>query len=573
MKQIINSKFVPSQLALRILKQGRILQLNESPTQMVERVVRAIVNTEAIYPVSVKEMKSFARELTDLIDQRKVIFSTPVMTNAGTNSGRPLSACTVPPISLREDISKIKRMVDTYHQEGLGTGFNFDSLDDPLPMLYFLNEVAVNGASSGQEDRPVGNMGMLSVNHPRIKEFICAKVNLDIAWKFNISVNVNDEFILAYRKNGKYPLSNGGEYYAKEVLDLIAAASFISGDPGIIFMDRLNYDNPVPELGDYQSIAPCAEVGLSPGESCQFGYLNLNGFFDISGNFDQLGLIQATRLLTRALDDALDVNIKNFQIKLSADITMAKRKIGIGVCGVADLLAKLKLGYDTEAGRKLIKDLILLINYISKEESFDLARVRGSFLAFPNSLYNSIPGFIERKYGQNDSKYVKAADWIKLADKIRHTGLRNCSTISLPPTGRSGLIIDASTGIEPFFNLLKNGKLHPELIADLKRLNLPLNGLEKSIIRSGGCQNVGLPPEIATVYKTATEIHPQDQLKMVAEIQQGVDESISKTINLPNQTSIDELKNILLDAHSAGLKGITVYINDRRSGQPIKLVD
>lgn len=569
----ISSHFKPSQSALKILKKGKILQPGESPTQMVERVVRAIASTETVYSIDAKEIHIFAQELTDLIDQKKIIFSTPVMTNAGSNNGRPLSACTVPPISLREDMDKIKKMVDIYHQEGLGTGFNFDNLDDPLPMLLFLNEVAIKGADSGQEDRPVGNMGMLSVNHPKIKEFICAKINSETTWKFNISVNINEEFIFAYRKGAKYPLSNGQEYYAKEIFDLIAAASFISGDPGIIFMDRLNYDNPVPDLGHYESIAPCAEVGLAPGESCQFGYINLNNFFDIDRHFDQTGLIGAIRTLTRALDDALDINIKNFQIRLSADITSAKRKIGIGVCGVADLLARLKLGYDSEAGRKLIKDLVLLINYISKEESFNLARTRGSFLAFPNSLYNSIPGFIERKYGQIDSEYVKAADWIKLAEKIRNTGLRNCSTVSLPPTGRSGLIIDASTGIEPFFNLLKDGTLHPELAADLKRLNLPPDGLEKAIIKSGGCQNIGLPPEITAIYKTATEIHPQDQLKMVAEIQQGVDESISKTINLPNQTSIDELKNILLDAYSAGLKGITVYINERRSGQPIKLVD
>lgn len=569
----ITSNFFPSQSALRVLEKGRILQPGESPAQMVERVVSAIAGIEANYSTSNKEAEMFAQELTNLIDQKKVIFSTPVMTNAGSNNGKPLSACTVPPISLRDDLGKIKKMVSTYHHEGLGTGFNFDNLDDPLPMLYFLNEVAVEGAMSGNEDRPVGNMGLLSVNHPKIKEFICAKTNLEIMWKFNISVNINDEFISAYLKESKYLLSSGEEYYAKEIFDLIAAASYISGEPGIIFMDRINNDNPVPDLGSYQSVAPCAEVGLAPGESCQFGYLNLNGFFDRSGNFDQIGLVRAVRIMTRSLDNALDINIQNFQIKLSADMAQAKRKIGVGICGVADLLAKLKIGYDTEVGRRLIKDLVLLINYVSKDESVNLAQVRGSFLAFPRSLYNSVPGFIERKYGQTNSKYVPASDWINLADKIRKTGfLRNCSTVSLPPTGRSGLIIDASTGVEPFFNLLRNGSLHPELLADLEKLNLPLDGIEKSILEIGGCQNIGLPPEIAAIYKTATEIHPQDQIKMISEIQQGVDESISKTINLPNKTSINELKNIIIDAYYAGLKGITVYVNDRLQGQPIKLV-
>ncbi len=573
-KKITISNFVPSQSALKILKEGRILKPGESPAEMIDRVVGAIASAENRFLTKEQDIRIFAQELTDLLDRKKIVFSTPVLTNAGSNNGKPLSACTVPSINLREDLRKIKKMVDTYHQEGLGTGFNFDELDDPLPMLYFLNEVAVEGAASGQEDRPVGNMGLLSVSHPKIKEFICAKINSDVTWKFNISVNISDEFMLAYRKGGKYRLTNGQEFYSKEVFDLIAAASFLSGDPGLIFMEKLNLDNPVPHLGGYQSVAPCAEVGLTPGESCQFGYLNLNKFFDHSGNFNQADLMRTVRILTRALDNALEINIQNFQIKTSAEITKAKRKIGIGVCGVADLLARLKIGYDTAVGRRLIRDLVILINYISKDESFNLARTRGSFEAFPGSLYNSQPGFIGRKYGQLDSEYVRSIDWLNLENKIKSTGhLRNCSTISLPPTGRSGLIIDASTGIEPFFNLFINGSLHPELLSDLRKMKLPFGRIEKAIVKSGGCQNLGLPLNISEIYKTATEIHPQDQLRMVAEIQKGVDESISKTINLSHQTSIDELKNILVDAYSAGLKGITVYISDRRQGQPIKLVN
>lgn len=572
MKNAIKSNFVPSQSALLILKNGGILQTNESPAEMIERIVAAIVESETSYSSNNREIQNFAESLTNLMDSRKIVFSTPVMTNAGIR-GKPLSACTVPPISLLHKMGEIKEMVDIYHQDGLGTGFNFDDLEDPLSMLHFLNDVAINGAVSGLENRPVGNIALLSVTHPMIKEFICAKTHSQIPWKFNISVNIDDNFILAYQKNKKYQLVNGKEYYAREVFDLIATSAFICGDPGVVFMNRLNYDNPVPELGNYQSVAPCAEVGLLPGESCQFGYLNLNEFFDNNMAFDKLGLISAVRILTRSLDDALDINIRNFRIKLSAEITQAKRKIGIGICGVADLLAKLKIPYDTNEGRELIKNLILLINYVSKDESCELGKIRGSFSAFLHSLYTLKPGFIERKYGQNTSLYIHANDWKNLADKIRKVGcLRNCSTISIPPTGRSGLIIDASTGIEPFFNLLKNGSLHPELLSSLKKLNALSHDWEKHILENGGCQNIGIPFEISKIYKTATEIHPQDQLKMVSEIQQGVDESISKTINLPDNTSIDELKSVLIDAYAYGLKGVTIYINNRRSGQPIKLV-
>lgn len=570
---LYKSNFTVSQSGLKILETGRIIKPGESPAEMVERVVNAIADVEKTFSDD-QQTKIFAQDLGERIDQKKIIFSTPVLTNAGSSSNKPLSACTIPPISLRDDMKKIRQMVNTYHQEGLGTGFNFDDLEDPLSMLYFLNQVAIDGANSELEDRPVGNMGILSVHHPKIKEFIRAKIDYQTPqWKFNISVNITDEFLLAYKKGGKYQLSDGREYYAEEVFDLITAVAFISADPGLIFMDKMNRDNPVPALGAYQSVAPCAEVGLTPGESCQFGYINLDEFFNRDGIFRQPELETAVRILTRALDNALEINIRNFQVALSSEITRAKRKIGIGVCGVADLLAKLKIPYDSDQGRQLIKDLVVLINYVSKTESMNLAEQRGSFGAFANSLYNSRPGFIDRKYGAVKSQFVPQSDWLLLAKKIRKTGwLRNCSTVSLPPTGRSGLIIDASTGIEPFFNLKKNGQLHPELLRELRELKRADDATIQSILANGGCQHIELPEPVAAIYKTATEIHPQDQLQMVAQLQKGVDESISKTINLSNHTTIDELKQVLLDAYYSGLKGITIYINSRNKNQPIRLV-
>ena len=560
-KVLIKSNFLPSKLALKILREGKILQKNETAEEMIKRVVNLIVEIEKKYNNDNSKIESFANELINLLDQKKIIFSTPILTNAGTSKKRPLSACTVPPVNLMEDLSKIKKTINTYHEEGLGTGFNFDNLEDPLAMLHYLNQVALEGAASGKEDRPVGNIALLSVDHPKIKEFIKAKPESNNNWKFNISINITDDFMSAYYNNQDFYLKNGQKCSPKEILQLIANSSFLSGDPGVVFMDRLNKDNPVSSLGNYYSVAPCAEVGLIPGETCQFAYLNLNKFFNKNRLFLKEEFIQAIRVVTRSLDNTLDVNIDNFQIKASSNITRQKRKIGIGVCGVADLLVKLKIPYESRKARKLIKDLIILINYISKDESSNLAAVRGSFLSFFDSLYKLKPNFIKQKYRNVKSEHVKKEDWLKLEKKIDSQGLRNCSTVSLPPTGRSGLIIDASTGIEPFFNLFKFDKLHPELISDLKSLNLNIDEFEKLIFQNNSCQNLNLPKKIKKLYKKSVEISPFDQVKMIKEIQKGVDESISKTINLNSNCKAEDVKNIILLAYAANLKGLTVYVN------------
>ena len=466
------STFSCSDFALKVMQKGKILLDNESPAQMIERVVNELVKVEISYGTNSQKVRKFEEELGNALDSQEIIFSTPVLTNAGRGTNKPLSACVIPPISLREDLEKIRHMVNTYHQEAIGTGFNFDEASDPIAMLYFLNEVAVEGANSGNEERPVGNIAILSIDNPNIREFVRAKVNRsDIDWKFNISVNVTAEFMLALQKKTKYLLKDGDEFYAEEIFDLIAAANYICGDPGLIFMERVDRDNPLPKLGSYTSIAPCAEVGLSPGESCQFGYINLGRIASQNNKgIDTERLIKTVKTLVRSLDNALEVSIRRFTINMSSQVMKAKRKIGVGVCGLADLLARLNIGYDSEAGRKLSADVIALINYVSKETSYDLGKERGSFPAFSQSRYVNKPGFLEDKYEGNASSYITKTGWTELADKIRsRQALRNCSTISLPPTGRSGLIIDASLGIEPFFNLSKGNQARPAFVAETGR--------------------------------------------------------------------------------------------------------
>jgi ribonucleoside-diphosphate reductase alpha chain len=216
MTKVFNSCFTPSSFIQdHILRDGRITQPEESPAEMVERVVEAIYREELHFSEE-KTAQMFAEQVGTLMDNESIVFSTPVMTNAGRKDvARPLSACTVPPINLRSDIEMIRNQIDTYHQEAMGTGFNFDDTNDPVAMLLFLNDIAVKGSENGKEDRPVGNMGICGIDHPRIVEFITSKMlRREHLWKFNISVNTPESFWIAVRENSLWTLKNGDTIHA-----------------------------------------------------------------------------------------------------------------------------------------------------------------------------------------------------------------------------------------------------------------------------------------------------------------------------------------------------------------------
>jgi ribonucleoside-diphosphate reductase alpha chain len=384
------------------------------------------------------------------LDTERIVFSTPIMTNAGRHFDRPLAACAVPPVDLRGDLASVKTIVDGYHRAGMGTGFNLDELDDPVGVLRYLNGVAVTGANSGTEDRPVGNMAILSLDHPNAAEFIGCKVGADArseAWKFNISLHVTDAQMRA---------ALGSPGRERDLLIAAAEAAHACADPGLLFADRMNEGNPTPEVGAYVSTAPCAEVGLVAGETCQFGYLNLGRFYTGDGMVpvDLGALADTTRTLVRALDDAIEASLAHYPSPLSAQVMGIKRKIGVGVCGLADLLLAAGLPYDSVEGRRLAQEVLALVNYTSKLASVELARTRGGCPAVlgGRSRYAD-PAFL-RRFAALDVDSVTRGDWAVLTDEIATTGLlRNSSTIAVPPTGRSAPVVRASTGIEPLFRL------------------------------------------------------------------------------------------------------------------------
>ncbi|MGQ0775572.1 MAG: hypothetical protein ACT4NY_14325 [Pseudonocardiales bacterium] len=546
------------------LRTGRMISDGETAQDMVTRIVTALEQADARFDPAGAE--AFGERLGWALDTERIVFSTPIMTNAGRHTDRPLAACAVPPVDLRGDLAEVKTIVDGYHQAGMGTGFTLDGLDDPVGVLRYLNDIAVTGANSGAEDRPVGNMAILPLDHPRAEEFIGCKVGADTRgeqWKFNISLHVTDAQMRA-------ALARAGR--ERDLLVAAAEAAHACADPGLLFADRMNDGNPTPQVGAYVSTAPCAEVGLVAGETCQFGYLNLGRFHTGSGTIpvDLDALADTTRTLVRALDDAIEASLAHYPNPLSARVMGIKRKIGVGVCGLADLLLTAGLPYDSAEGRRLTQEVLALVNYTSKLASAELARDRGACPAVGGgrSRYAQ-PAFL-RRFAELGTTTVTRGDWNALAAEIAQTGLlRNSSTIAVPPTGRSAPVVGASTGIEPLFRLSGDqpGHRRAGVVAELQQAGrTDVLGFVDTHGRLPA--DPTLPAYLRAVLATATQISPAGHLAMAAAVQACVDEAVSKTVNLPGTARAIDVYDTYATAFELGCKGITVYVDGSRSVQP-----
>lgn len=569
-----------SEFAESVLRNGKMLGEGETREMMIGRVSNSLFEVEKGF-FSPAKARLLAKKFSALLKERKVVMSTPIITNAGRRIGRPLSACTVLPAASDGNMNEMKALIKKTHTDGMGTGFSLDGLSDPVSFLKELNEIALENASCGEEERPVGNIAIMSVHNPNIEEFISAKaesIKKGEKWKFNISVDVTEEFMDAVSHKRAYALSDGRLVDAGRVFSDIAESVHFCGDPGIVVMQRMEKDNPAPKFGRYVAVAPCAETALMAGETCQFGYINVGRLLSRSKDslfVDYKELAGAAALMTRALDNALELSLTLYGYEESNRIMNAKRKIGVGICGLADMLARLHMPYDSRIARETARDVVAFINYSSKLESHLLARERGSFGAIALSRYLENPGILKERYGF-DTGAVKADEWIRLEEDIRSTALlRNISTIVLPPTGRSALTIDASTGIEPFFKLVDDlGNINPYLCDELKEQGLLSSNIIDEIRNTGRIGQIQeIPLEIRNSFKTALEIAPLEHLLMQSELQRMVDEAISKTINLPEQATVAEVAEIYKTAYELGLKGVTVFRDGSRKDQPKRLAE
>jgi ribonucleoside-diphosphate reductase alpha chain len=499
-----------------------------------------------------------------------VILGSPIITNAGRNDAKSVSSCSVPPVKLSSMTrAEIQKMVGDYHTRGMGTGFCLDDLSDPIAMVKYLNSIAIAEVQNGQIERSVGNMGILSIDHPKALEFIRLKTdNPDIKeWKFNISINIPDAFIKALRENTPFTLKNQKEVNPAEIMRQIAECAHATGDPGLIFMDRINRLNRLPQIGKYQAAVTCGEVSLYEGEVCQFSYLNLPQFLKES-RIDKDALRQATHTTVMLLDNAIEANSARMPNQKSAEIITSVRRIGIGICGFAELLHALGLPYGSAEAKELAADIMSFINFESKWASVLLAKERGPFNHFTHPQTKT--ELFIKPFAKRPTNFVSEQDWQRLEELFNAHKIRNVATTILPPTGRSSILAGVTASIEPPFRLVVDTAFTIALQRQCAIYHYTgnLETVYELVKRTGSVQSSDLPNEVKEIFKTALEIAPVDHLNMMATFQRQIDEGISKTVNIAEHSSVDDVAKVFLTAYDLDLKGITVYRNGSRNLQP-----
>ena len=522
----------------------------------------------------------------NLMVERKFMPNTPAIANAGNSLGM-LSACFVLGVGdSMESIMDTLKHTAIIHKSGGGTGFNFS---DIRPEGDYVS--STSGAASGPISfmrmfdtmtevvkqggiRRGANMGIMNSNHPDIEKFITAKDGNKGLRNFNISVLLMGDFWEHYDKNEPYPLVNprNGEVVKtinpRMLFDKIVYQAWESAEPGIIFFDIVNKYNPFYEhLGPIVTTNPCGEVLLYPNEPCNLGSINVWEFAkeDEKGNvyYDWNGLQDAVHKCTRLLDNVIDIN--KFPLKQIAKMSLATRKIGLGVMGVGDLLYELRIPYNTEEGRKFMEKLMQFIAYYSKLESIELAKKRGNLPYYDKSFYKEgrLPfrGF--------ELKDEWDFDWNKVSEDIKKYGIRNGYDTIIAPTGSISMIAGCSSGMEPVYSLAfeKNVKIgnfyyvDPAFERALKKEGLYSDELmEKICDNTGSVQGLEeFPEELQKVFVTALNTAPEDHIRALASFQKWVDSSISKTNNFPADATVDDMRESYILGYKLGCKGLTVF--------------
>jgi ribonucleoside-diphosphate reductase alpha chain len=441
------------------------------------------------------------------------------------------------------------------HQTGGGTGFDFSRLrpkgdlvsttkgkaSGPLSFMSIFNQATGVIVQGGK--RRGANMGILRCDHPDIFDFIEAKLQEGSFSNFNLSVAVTDEFIESAKKNGTFSLKNPRTQEevktvnAQSLFDLIVYSAWRSGDPGIIFIDEVNRENPTPDLGSIEATNPCGEIPLLPYESCNLASINLSKFVK-NGDIDWTNLKDCIWWGIRFLDDVIEVN--KYPLPQIQEITLANRKIGLGVMGFADMLIKLGISYTSQEAELKASKLMRLFHQMSLKASAALAEERGVFKNYEKSIFS------------------------KKNLKLRHAALN-----TVAPTGSISIIAGCSSGIEPLFalsyvrNVLSGTRFfetHPLFEMELRQRGLYSQELMAKIGKFGSIKDIDeIPYDLKKVFITSFDVSPDTHLKIQAAFQKYTDNSVSKTVNLPSDSTVEDVRRIFLLAHKLKCKGITIY--------------
>jgi ribonucleoside-diphosphate reductase alpha chain len=539
-------------LRARYLLRDEQENIVETPANLFARVAKVIAKVDSEYGDDASETE---KTFYEMMAKLEFLPNTPTLFNAGTPMGQ-LSACFVLPVedSLDSIFSTVKNMA-LIEQTGGGVGFNFSRLRPRNDIVRSTKGVASGPVSfmrifdTATEVIKAGGkrrgamMAILRVDHPDVVEFITAKQNPMMLINFNVSVAVTDEFLKALETDGTYwlvnPRSNEKvkELRAREVWRLIVHSAWASGDPGVVFIDEINRHNPTPQLGKIESTNPCGEQPLLPYESCNLGSINLSKMVsDKTLNWDKLR--ETVRHAVHFLDNVVDANV--YPIKETGDITRANRKIGLGVMGFADMLITLDIPYDSEDALKLGERVMAFIEEKAHEKDAEIAARRGSFPNFGGSIY--------------DGKY---------------SAFRNATVTTVAPTGTISIIAGCSSGIEPLFaisfmrNVLNGARLFEtnSLFEETaKQRGFYSAELLEEIARTGSVKKIkGVPDDVKRLYVTALDIAPAWHVRMQAVFQKSTDNAVSKTVNLPNDSKDDAVREVYELAWKLGCKGVTVF--------------
>jgi ribonucleoside-diphosphate reductase alpha chain len=556
-------------LEKRYLRKDGEGQVVEKPEELFHRVARAIAKAEENYG-SAANVEAWEAEFYRVMTSLEFLPNSPTLMNAGRELGQ-LSACFVLPVEdSMESIFDAVKHTALIHKSGGGTGFSFSRLRPETDRVGSTGGVASGPVSFMRAFdtatdvikqggmRRGANMAILSVDHPDIMKFITAKEDPAAFTNFNLSVAVTNEFMAAVGTGGDYNLVNPhggaveGTLNAKEVFDIIVANAWKTGDPGIIFIDRINEHNPTPHLGSIESTNPCGEQPLLPYESCNLGSIDLARMLhDVDGKaeIDYPRLAETVKVAVRFLDDVIDVN--QFPIPEIAEMTRKSRKIGLGVMGYADMLLQLGLSYNSEEALQVAHDVMGFVSEEADRASAELAKERGVFPAFEGSIYDVPDG----------------------------PRLRNASRTTIAPTGTLSIIAGCSSGIEPLFalsyvrNILDGARMvevNPYFEEVARSEDIYSDELMEKLATGISLHDIeGIPDPIKRLFVTAHEISPEWHVRMQAAFQQNTHNAVSKTVNFPRQATREDIASVYNMAYEQGLKGITIYRDGSRENQPM----
>lgn len=552
-----------SVLEKRYLKRDSKGNLIEDAEGMFRRVATTVGEAEKEIDPNADVM-DITEKFYSIMANLEFLPNSPTLMNAGRDSAQ-LSACFVLHVGdSMEEIYDALKYAALIHKSGGGTGFSFSEIrpkndvvqstagisSGPVSFMRIF-DVSTETVKQGGTRRGA-NMGLLRVDHPDIIDFIKSKSGQMALTNFNISVGLTDAFMAAVEKDESYSLINPrngettGTLRARSVMELIEREAWENGDPGVVFLDRMNRDNPTPHVGVFESTNPCGEQPLLPYESCNLGSINLGSMVkDGEIIWERLKIV--VHLAVRFLDNVIEIN--TYPLPEISRITRANRKIGLGVMGWADMLISLGIPYNSPEAFELAEKIMKFINEEGHEASRQLAKQRGPFPNFKGSIYD--------RQGEGE--------------------IRNATVTTIAPTGTISIIADATSGMEPLYAVsytrqIMEGKMlrecHPLFTWIAKERGFYSETLIEKVSAHGSIQGIDdIPADVQKIFVTAHDITPEDHVRMQAAFQKYTDNAVSKTVNLPNTATVADVSTVYRLAYLMGCKGVTIYRDGSRKEQ------